>query len=110
PFAGDAQILEAVQSALNLLAVRDGLGDPALLQAVGDPHPAKRTAAGVALVEAKDKDAVPMLIDRLADTSTPSAWQVIELLERIAGDKAPAVYADSKTPPAKVRDAWHQWW
>lgn len=141
PFAGDPQILPVVQDALNVLAMRDGASWRVMIQAVRDPHPAKRSAAAVALVkagglanksvvqellkdssikvrlpvaialvEAKDKDAVPFLIDRLADAPADQSWQVVEMLEQLAGDKAPAVYFGPKTPPAQVRDAWRQWW
>ncbi len=141
PFAGDPQILPAVQDALNVLAVRDGKSDVAVLQAVHDPHPNKRTAAGVALVNAggltqkaavahlledrsvkvrlpvalalvekQDKEAVPILIERLGDAPMDQLWQVTDLLERIAGDKGPDVYPSSRVPAARVRAAWQRWW
>lgn len=141
PFAGDPQILPAVQEALNSLATHDLAAWGLLRQAVRDPHAGKRIAAGVALiragglenkddmqallkdpsanvrlpvtmalVEARDKNAVPLLIERLADAPAEQLWQVSDLLERIAGDKAPAVYPSAKTPPAQVRDAWQKWW
>src|SRR5262245_2667131 len=141
PFAGDPQILPAVQDALNVLAMRDGASQSVLIDALHDPYPGKRAAAAVALVragglamkpavedllkdssvkvrlpvtfalvQAKDKNAVPLLIELLADAPTDQSWQVVEILEQLAGDKAPAVYFGPKTPPAQVRDAWRQWW
>src|SRR5262245_8757289 len=75
-----------------------------------DPSAKVRLPVTLALVEAKDKDAVPLLIERLTDAPADQSWQVIDLLERVAGDKAPAVYPSAKTPPAQVRDAWQKWW
>lgn len=141
PFAVDPQVLAAVQDALNVVAVRQGQADPAVLQAARDAHVGKRIAAGVALaraggavhkpaiahllkdesihvrfpvtialVEAKDKDAVPLLIDRLADAPKDRTWQALELLERLAGERGPPVYPSARTTPAQVRDAWQKWW
>jgi HEAT repeats/PQQ-like domain len=77
---------------------------------VKDPSVNVRLQATLALVEAREKDAVPHLIERLADAPPEQLWRVSDLLERIAGDKAPAVYPCAKTPPAQVRDAWQKWW
>jgi hypothetical protein len=64
----------------------------------------------MALVEKEDKEAVPILIERLGDVPADQIWQVADLLERIAGEKGPGVYPSSRVPPAKVRAAWQQWW
>src|SRR5262249_55151510 len=75
-----------------------------------DPSAKVRLPGTLALVEAKDKDAVPLLIERWVDAPADQSWQVTDLLERVAGDKAPAVYPSAKPPPAQVRDAWQKWW
>src|SRR5206468_7913087 len=51
-----------------------------------------RLRAAQGLVAGKDKDAVPTLIALLADAPQAQAWQVEELLSRLAGEQAPAVF------------------
>jgi HEAT repeat protein len=71
-----------------------------------------RWRVAMALVLAKDKDAVPELIGLLPGASQAQAWQIEDILYRLA---------DGKTPPAvalgvneagrkKCRDAWLTWW
>jgi hypothetical protein len=53
PFAEDETVAETVRSGLAALAVRDGKPEPALLAALSDKSPIKRSAAGVALAKAR---------------------------------------------------------
>ncbi|MCI0640348.1 MAG: PQQ-binding-like beta-propeller repeat protein [Gemmataceae bacterium] len=141
PFVVDGQVDDALQSALNALAIKNGQPEPSLVRALSDPSERKRAAAAEALVraaglthkalvepllkepsphlrlqvtralvEAKDKAAVPELIRVLGDLPSQDAWEAEELLHRVAGDNAPGIYTDAKTPPAKVRQAWLNWW
>ncbi|MCI0376184.1 MAG: PQQ-binding-like beta-propeller repeat protein [Gemmataceae bacterium] len=88
-----------------------GLKHKALVEPLlKEESPHMRLQITRALVEAKDKTAVPELIRVLGDLPTQDAWEAEELLHRIAGDSAPSIYADAKTPPAKVRQAWLNWW
>jgi HEAT repeat protein len=70
-----------------------------------------RVRAALALALGHDKEAVPALIEALADE--PSEWttQAQETLYRLAGDQPPKT--DSAADAAgrrKVRDAWAAWW
>src|SRR5207248_1746261 len=51
PLADTEALADEIRAALVALAVRDGKADPALLAALGDPSPVRRTAAYVALTE-----------------------------------------------------------
>jgi HEAT repeat protein len=142
PFAEDEGMAVELQAALGVLAARDGKADPALVRALDDPLPARRTAAAealsrvagpderpalrkllrdadatvrlrvaLALTSVKDKDAVPVLIDLLAELPAGQEWQAQEPLFLLAGDKAPkdAPGADAESRK-KYRDAWAAWW
>jgi HEAT repeat protein len=70
-----------------------------------------RLRTGLALVAARDKQAVPALIGLLSELPTDRVWEAEEMLVRIAGEKAPSVSvvgdAEART---KGRDAWKKWW
>jgi hypothetical protein len=71
----------------------------ALLQ---DPDLAVRLRVGLALAAARDRAAIPPLIDLLGRLPADQTWQVEDVLLRLAGDKAP--------PAPAQRDAWTAWW
>jgi HEAT repeat protein len=139
PWAEAEDLADEVQTALATLAVRDGQVDPALVRALGDafpvrraaaaevlagdarqraavrklladPDPAVRLCAAVALVHARDKEAVPVLIDLAADLPSSKAWQAEELLQHLAGARAPQVGKDGAAPRQQYRAAWQAWW
>lgn len=88
-----------------------GLGHKKVVEALLDDKSALvRLGVTLALVEAQDKRAVRGLIDLLADVPKDKVWQIEELLHRIAGDKAPEVWAGGKTSAKIVRTAWLAWW
>ncbi len=65
----------------------------------------------MALAFAKDKEAVPVLIDLLSHLSYEQAWPAENLLRRLAGEKAPEVsLGTDAASQAKCRDAWAAWW
>jgi hypothetical protein len=77
-----------------------------------DPSPEVKLRVAVALAYAKDRDAVPVIIDLLPELPSAQAWQAEEILLRLA---------EAGTPPApslggdeasrrKARDAWAAWW
>jgi hypothetical protein len=58
-----------------------------------DREPEVRLKVGLALVEARDKEAIPVLIHLLKDVSAEQTDTVEELLYSLAGEKAPAFTA-----------------
>jgi hypothetical protein len=74
-----------------------------------DPHPLVRYQIGMALVEKHDKRGVPLLIQTLADSPTERAENVLELLDRAAGESAPDVCYNGKQNAAEVSAAWRKW-
>jgi HEAT repeat protein len=76
------------------------------------------------LAEAKEKAAVPVLIDLLPDLTRGQSWQAEELLVKAAGKDAPKErcrHTPDRNTPGKelssnkkqregVRDAWKKWW
>ena len=79
-------------------------------QLLKDPDPQVRFQVAKAYLQAKNKAAVPVLIDLIAALPTEDIWQVEEMLGQIAGEKGPHVYVDPDHEPATVRDAWKAWW
>jgi HEAT repeat protein len=88
---------------------------PAQQQAVRkllqDPDPDVRLRVGLALVSAKDKEAIPVLIALLDQLAPSQAAQVEEFLVRLAGDQAPALRCEGdEAQRRKCREAWGGWW
>jgi hypothetical protein len=83
----------------------------ALRRLLRDEDASVRLQVGRALVEAKEKDAVPVLIESLIDLAGEDRWAVEDLLERVAGAGAPAVPRDDADATRRQRrDAWRVWW
>ncbi|HZT82898.1 MAG TPA: HEAT repeat domain-containing protein [Gemmataceae bacterium] len=140
PTADDESIAAEVQAALNLVALRDGKPDPAVLKALEDKSPVRRAAAAEALAQSfahrdtarkllKDKDpsvrvkvalalanaqdlaAVPVLIDQLAELPPDQASQAEAFLRELAGEKGPKEsLGKGDAERKKCRDAWAAWW
>src|SRR5262249_19746791 len=142
PFAANHLAAEEVKTALATVAVRDGQPDKAVLAALTDKLPQRRSAAalalcracgsdqhkavrpllqdtdlsvrlhaGLALAEAQDKEAIPVLINLLADLPLHQAWQAEDLLFRMAREQAPKTSLGmSDGSQKKCRDAWADWW
>jgi hypothetical protein len=71
-----------------------------------------RLRAALALVtRAKDRRAVPALIDLLAELPQGDGWRAEEVLIRLAGEAAaPASLGSDEASRQKYRDAWLAWW
>ena len=142
PGAEDEEVEEALMRALLAVGMKDGRADESLIKALMDKEPLRRAAAayvlgradpghrasvrrlfadpearvrfeaGIALVRAGDKEAVPVLVRLLGEGPMPLGWRVQEILSRIAGDKGPALTLADEEPVkrAKVADAWRAWW
>lgn len=139
PFADDDSVADDVRDSLVALAMNNGQPDAVLLAALDDPSPLKRGAAGVALTrhrvpaarklladpdtdvrmratltavgQAKDKSAVPTLINLLTEGPANQVWKAEELLTRLAGDGGPSIVVGKDADTRKkARDAWNEWW
>ncbi|MFN4260394.1 MAG: PQQ-binding-like beta-propeller repeat protein [Gemmataceae bacterium] len=76
-----------------------------------DPMPEVRMRVALALVEAKDKEAIPVLIDLLGELPSTESWKAHEMLFRLARDQAPTLpLGDKPEERRKCRDAWNAWW
>jgi hypothetical protein len=83
---------------------------------LADPAPLVRFRAAEALLLARQKPAIPVLIDLLGDAPTNMRWQVEELLARlpacIKGEPSlPLAPGDDKPESlSQWREAWAGWW
>lgn len=79
---------------------------------LADKEPSVRLRVSVALAYAKERDAVPPLIDVLAQVPLQDAWRAEDVLYRLAeGLEPPKVsLGTDATGRARCRDAWHAWW
>jgi hypothetical protein len=139
PAADDETVADEIREALAVLAPGGGSGDAAMLQALDDASPARRAAAGEALIRAnipaaqrlmtdgsaevrlrvvlaavtraKDKVAVATLINLLAEVPRADAWRAEDVLIRLAGEQAPPVSLGKNDHERKqCRDKWAEWW
>jgi HEAT repeat protein len=84
---------------------------PAVGKLLKDEDSTVRLRAGFALAGAGVKDAVPVLIDLLAELPLQDAWQIEDYLQQVAGDKGPnAPLGADKDLRAKAKKAWSTWW
>jgi hypothetical protein len=141
PFAEDEAMASEVQEALNTVAFHENRPDPAVLKALDDKLPQRRIAAAeclchggpeqrqlirrlledsertvrlrvaVALANAREREAIPVLIELLGDLPPEHAGSAQEILYLLAGDKSPPVALGTDAPGRqKCRDAWAAWW
>lgn len=84
----------------------------AVLRLLQDPDASVRMRLAMVLVNAGQRDAVPIIIDAMPDVSQVLAWQGEDILLRLAeGRDAPAVSLGSDAAARrKARDAWSSWW
>jgi HEAT repeat protein len=83
----------------------------ALARLLKDPETPVRMRVAMALANARDRSAVPVLIDLLTQLPEDEGWKAEEVLRRLADDKAPKlVLAGDAATRQKCRDAWAAWW
>jgi HEAT repeats/PQQ-like domain len=85
---------------------------PAVRKLLADPETPVRIRVGLALARAQEKEAVPVLIDLLAQLPQTQAWPIEDLLFRLADGKSPpnvSLGAD-EAARRKCRAAWSDWW
>jgi len=95
--------------ALARAGARDAL--PALRKRLHDADLNVRLETALALIAMKDKEAVPTLIDLLAELPRRKHGPIESILDRLAEDKAPeGLVSDEEAERKKYRDAWSDWW
>jgi HEAT repeat protein len=77
-----------------------------------DPNPAVSLRAALALAKQQDAEAVPVLIDLLAELPAAQRRPAEELLQDLAGEWAPGLthLKDDAISRKICRDAWAAWW
>src|SRR5262245_8550361 len=77
-----------------------------------DSNPSVRLQAALALAKASDAEAVPVLIDLLAETAPAERKLIEEVLQEFAGDWSPSISLarDDDISRRIRRDAWAGWW
>lgn len=141
PFADNERVSEEITQALLAVALRDGKADPVLLKAIEDPTASRRACAAtvlsqipgdhrlvvrkllqdpkatvrlraaLALSQAHDAEAIPVLIDLLAEVPPEQAKPIEEYLARLAGEWMVTVPPGSDEVARRLRrDLWYTWW
>ncbi len=138
PYAPNKAVTREIVRALPAVSVADGKPDPAIIAALDDKLPARRLAAAEALirvgqagpaakflhdadprvrrtialllVEHKDKKAVPVLIELLAQLPADQIGPIEDILYRLAGEDGPSVRLGSDAGPQQIRAVWAEWW
>jgi hypothetical protein len=79
---------------------------------LADADATVRLRAAQGLIAAKEKEAIPVLVQLLQDAPPAVAAQAEEDLYRIAGDQAPQVAVGTGTAAERrqCREAWARWW
>ncbi|MFO0863073.1 MAG: PQQ-binding-like beta-propeller repeat protein [Gemmataceae bacterium] len=76
-----------------------------------DTDPLVRLRAGLAFVDLRDKDVLPVLIETLKHLNPEQLWPVEEILVRLAGDAVPTVSLGNNEISRKAAfDAWNDWY
>jgi hypothetical protein len=84
---------------------------PAVRKLLKDPDPGVRLRVALGLVEARDKEGLPVLIALLPELPQEQGWQAEDVLFRLAGEQAPAVTLGADAASRRrCRDAWAAWW
>ncbi len=108
---GGADPDQRAEAGVILARARLADGGPAVRRLLSDEDASVRLRVGRALVEAGDRDAVAALIDLFGDLTGEDRAEVEDLLERLAGEDAPAVPRnDAPDLRRRRRDAWRAWW
>jgi HEAT repeat protein len=87
-------------------------GRSELRKMLHDPKPEVRLQAALALARDQDAEAIPVLIDLLAEVSPAQGPPIEDVLRGLAGAWAPRgmVAGDDDVSRRARRDAWASWW
>jgi HEAT repeat protein len=100
------------QAAADALARHGGAeGRAAVRKLLTDRDPSIRLRVALGLVVGGEREAVPVLINALAEVPPGEAGQAEETLRLLAGGSGPeSPSADTAEARGKYRDAWTSWW
>jgi hypothetical protein len=101
------------RAAAGTVLARANLPDtrPPVRRLLEDDDPSVRLRVGRGLVMAKEREAVPVLIELFGDLAGEDRWDLEDLLERVAGEGAPALPRDDAEATRRRRlGAWRGWW
>jgi hypothetical protein len=94
--------------------VRAALADhrDELRKLLGDGDTVVRYRVARALVFARERDAIPILIDTISDLPLNTAWQAEDFLLKLAAGSTPPTVAmgNDKDARDKCKAAWQGWW
>jgi hypothetical protein len=98
--------------AIQALAKGGGIeGRAAVRKLLDDTSPTIRLRVALALAGAKEREAIPVLIDLLAVLPEEQCGEIESTLYQLAGDSAPKASTDMEpAEKKKCRDAWAAWW
>jgi hypothetical protein len=105
--------LPARRAAAGVALCKAGVADQrsAVHKLLADPDLQVRLRVALAVVGARDREGIPVLIALLADLPPGQDAQVEALLYRLAGNDAPTVAArGTGAGRGKYHDAWKEWW
>ncbi len=84
---------------------------PAVRKLLADRNSTVRYRVGLALLEARERDSIPVLIDLLADASAEQAGTIEDTLYSLAGDKGPSsVVGFAEIDRERRVKSWQAWW
>jgi HEAT repeat protein len=76
-----------------------------------DPDLTVRLRTAMALANAKEKDAIPILIDLLGELPPSRSWPAEDILLHLAEEQAPSPSSSGDAAARRqYRDAWAAWW
>ena len=142
PFADDETVVQELETGLLAVGMRDGKPESALLRALTDPTPIRRSLAArvlchvggnagckavrsllkdakpsvrmqaaLSLIDSHDAEAVPVLINLVADLPLEGRKQVEEYLTELAGEWAVHTPQGGDVVSARLRrELWNAWW
>ena len=142
PYAEDEKVEQEVEDALATVALRDGKPESAVVRALTDETPIRRSAAAavlcrvggpeqfaavrvllkdpkptvrfrvaMALSDAYSADAIPVLIDLLAELPNEQRKQDEDYLTKLAGEWAVAGPTGNDATSRRLRrQVWNAWW
>jgi HEAT repeat protein len=84
---------------------------PLIRPRLHDPDVQVQLRAAQSLAEAREQEAVPVLIALLVDLPADQAWQAETALQILAGSLAPnATLGSTDASRRACQDAWQRWW